>query len=92
MNRRVTGEFVDPWDRIKEMMGSGREKRCVVTRLSYMEKSKKSYVREKKRERERIIPNTERITPKQGTGLFTYKGSDTMWNFFQTTFRRSAQI
>ena len=36
----------DPWDGIKKRMGSGREKRCVVTSLGYMEKSKKSYVRE----------------------------------------------
>ena len=42
--RKGTGEFIDPWDGIRERVGDGREKNLVVTKLGYMEKSKQTYV------------------------------------------------
>ena len=46
--RKGTGEFIDPWDGIRERVGDGREKNLVVTKLGYMEKSKQTYVLSKR--------------------------------------------
>ena len=66
------GKFIDPWDGIRERVGDGRDKKLVVTKRGYMEKSKKTYVLSKTSYDERIKPFF-----KQDTGLFTYQRSYT---------------